>query len=205
MRESGLEVGTYIPGSSPRIPLRVEVAFSGSCCATNGCVERRIDEGLFGPDRYDRRMPRSYRLATFEEWERAASAGASGDPLWSIQAYRRAQYVVDAHTHDRRSNPRLASAPAFDQLTRALGSISANIAEGYSRSSVADRARFYSYALGSTREALTWYNTLRIELGPVVDDRQALLIQIRRLLLTTLRNMRASDPTSMLTDFRRKR
>jgi four helix bundle protein len=128
-----------------------------------------------------------------------------GEPLWSVQAYRRAQYAVDVHTHDRRSISQLVSAPAFDQLTRAIGSISANIAEGYSRSSAADRARFYSYALGSTREALAWYNTLRIELGPVVDERQALLIQIRRLLLTTLRNMRLSDPTAMLTDFRRKK
>ncbi|HEY2849768.1 MAG TPA: four helix bundle protein [Gemmatimonadaceae bacterium] len=150
-------------------------------------------------------MASSRLQSSFEEWEKAAGAGATGDPLWSIQAYRRAEYAVDTHTRDRQSNSQLATAPAFDQLTRALGSISANIAEGYSRSSAADRARFYSYALGSTREALAWYNTLRIELGPLVDERQALLIQIRRLLLTTLRNMRVSDPTGMLTDFRRKK
>jgi four helix bundle protein len=40
----------------------------------------------------------------------------------------------------------------YDQLYRALGSISANAAEGYSRGTGKDRARFYEYALGSVRE-----------------------------------------------------
>jgi four helix bundle protein len=44
-----------------------------------------------------------------------------------------------------------------DQLSRALGSISANIAEGYSRGTGKDRARFYEYALGSARESRDWY------------------------------------------------
>ena len=110
-------------------------------------------------------------------------------------------YVVDCHASDRESNPRLTQAAAIDQLTRALGSIAANIAEGYSRASSAERLRFYGYALGSTREAITWYNTLRAELGPVAESRQDSLVQIRRLLLTTLRRARTKDPTSMLRDF----
>ena len=76
---------------------------------------------------------------------------------------------------------------------------------GYSRSSLADRTRFYGYALGSTREAIHWYNSLHIELGSVAEDRQAVLIQIRRLLLTTLRNSRSQDPTTMLSDFKPKK
>jgi four helix bundle protein len=125
----------------------------------------------------------------------------TGDPLWSVQAYRISMYVVDCHASDRESNPRLTQAAAIDQLTRALGSIAANIAEGYSRASSAERLRFYGYALGSTREAITWYNTLRAELGPVTESRQDSLVQIRRLLLTTLRRARTKDPTSMLRDF----
>ena len=150
-------------------------------------------------------MAQPHHLLPFADWEKAAGAGLSGDPLWSVQAYRIAQYSVECHTFDRRTNPRLVAAPAFGQLTRALGSIGANIAEGYSRGSAADRARFYDYALGSTREAISWYNTLHIELGPGVDDRRATLIQIRRLLLTTLRNSRLKDPTEMLNDFKRKK
>ena len=43
-----------------------------------------------------------------------------------------------------------------DQLCRALGSVSANVAEGYSRGTGRDRARFYEYALGSARESRDW-------------------------------------------------
>ena len=150
-------------------------------------------------------MPQPHQLLSFGDWEKAAGAKVSGDPLWSVQAYRIALYAMVCHTFDRRSNPHLAGAAAVDQLTRALGSIGANIAEGYSRASLADRSRFYGYALGSTREAIHWYNSLQIELETVVEDRQATLIQIRRLLLTTLRNARSQDPTAMLSDFKRKK
>ena len=44
-----------------------------------------------------------------------------------------------------------------DQRHRALGSISANLAEGHSRSTGRDRARFYEYALGSARESQDGY------------------------------------------------
>lgn len=148
-------------------------------------------------------MTQPNHLAPFGDWEKTASAADSGDPLWSVQAYRIALYVIECHTFDRRSNSNFARAASIDQLTRALGSIAANIAEGYSRASAADRVRFYGYALGSTREATTWYKNVRLELGPIVEDRNALLIQIRRLLLTTLRNSRAKDPTSMLRDSHR--
>ena len=44
-----------------------------------------------------------------------------------------------------------------DQLYRALGSIGANLAEGYSRGSNKDRARFYEYALGIKADyTITW-------------------------------------------------
>jgi four helix bundle protein len=150
-------------------------------------------------------MAQTHRLLLFNDWAKAAGAGVSGDPLWSVQAYRLALYAVECLTFDRRTNSRFAAAPAVDQLTRALGSIAAHIAEGYSRGSVADRRQFYGYALGSTREAIAWYNTLHIELGAAVEDRQALLIQIRRLLLTTIRNSRPDDPTATLSDFHRKK
>ena len=39
------------------------------------------------------------------------------------------------------------------QVYAAVGSIAANIAEGYSRSSGRERARFFEYSLGSVREA----------------------------------------------------
>jgi four helix bundle protein len=70
-----------------------------------------------------------------------------------------------------------------DQLYRAVCSISANIAEGYSRSTGKDRARFLEYSLGSAREARDWYyksrHTLKEE---VVKHRINLLTQIIKML-----------------------
>ncbi len=79
-----------------------------------------------------------------------------------------------------------------DQLYRAVGSISANIEEGYSRASAKDRARFYEYSLGSARESRGWYYRGRIILGePVVQHRFELITQIIRLLLTMVPQQRS--------------
>jgi four helix bundle protein len=71
-----------------------------------------------------------------------------------------------------------------DQLYRAVCSISANIAEGYSRSTGKDRARFLEYSLGSAREARDLYfksqHTLKEE---VVQHRIGLLTQIIKMLI----------------------
>jgi four helix bundle protein len=77
------------------------------------------------------------------------------------------------------------------QLVRAVGSIAANIAEGYARRSPRDRTRFYEYALGSVEETEAWYRNARHTLtAPSLDDRHARLTSIRRLLLVMIRNER---------------
>ena len=139
-------------------------------------------------------------VAPFEDWVRVMREARRGDALWSVQAYQLASYVIACHTYDRQVNAVFASAPEFGQLSHAIGSVAANIAEGYSRPSVADRNRFYDYALGSTREAITWYDTLRFALGATTDDRQATLIKVRRLLLTTLRTSRSAGVRSAISD-----
>ena len=143
-------------------------------------------------------------MVPFGEWEKRADEARTGDPLWSVQSYRLSVYLVECHTFDRQPSATLARAATLDQLTRAVGSISANIAEGYSRSSVADRTRFYGYALGSAREAVAWYDGLKIELGSLANERQSTLVQIRRLLLTTLRSARPAGPVLRMRDPRRK-
>ena len=71
---------------------------------------------------------------------------------------------------------------------------SANIGEGYSRSSRADRLRFLDYALGSARECLTWYEALRGTLPDrELDERGRLLARIRALLLGLIRSLRSRD------------
>jgi len=105
-----------------------------------------------------------------------------------MRVYRLALFACDIGWHDvsiLAQDPRTRS--LADQLYRALGSISANIAEGYSRRSGKERARFYEYALGSAREARTWYYQGRHGLKEaVVAHRLHLLTQIVRLLLSII-------------------
>ena len=64
-----------------------------------------------------------------------------------------------------------------------MGGISANIDEGYSRSSGKERAHFYEYALGSARESRGWYYKCSVALPPlVVVARTGRLSQIVRIL-----------------------
>ena len=78
-----------------------------------------------------------------------------------------------------------------DQLNRSVGSISANLSEGYSRGTGKDRARFYEYALGSSRESRDWYYKSRHVLGEaVLEHRMRLFSEIIRLLLTRVPEQR---------------
>ena len=125
---------------------------------------------------------------TYEEWLQSVPPELTTDPLWQMRVYRLALFAGDLGWHDVSTlaeDPRMRS--LADQLYRALGSIAANIAEGYSRHSGKERARFYEYALGSAREARTWYYEGRYGLKEaVVAHRLRLLTQIVRLLLTII-------------------
>ena len=71
---------------------------------------------------------------TYAEWEQSVPEDIKQDSLWRVEAYRLALFAIDIGwsdvtelTKDRRTRS------VADQLYRALGSMSANIAEGYSR------------------------------------------------------------------------
>jgi four helix bundle protein len=91
--------------------------------------------------------------------------------------------LADVTTLDRNRITR----PIGPQLYRAIGSIGANIAEGYSRSSGADWVRLFGYALGSTRESVVWYHAAhRVLSQAIYDSRIELHSQIRRILLAVI-------------------
>ena len=72
--------------------------------------------------------------------------------------------------------------------------MSANLGEGYSRSTRLDRLRFLGYALGSTRECLTWYEAARGTLPEdVLEQRQQLVTRTRSLLLGLIRSLRGDN------------
>jgi four helix bundle protein len=124
-------------------------------------------------------------------WERVCSPHIVSDIAWQLDAYRAALYLQHCVHGD------LVVAKAMDgvrdQLTRAAGAVAADLAEGYSRSTRADRLRFYGYALGSIRECSVWYLGLRGTLDDgVLNDRLALIARCRALLLGMLRSQRTT-------------
>jgi four helix bundle protein len=111
-----------------------------------------------------------------------------GDPLQQMRAYRLACELVresweDAEklTHHRTMEKVSA------QLYAAVGSIVANLGEGYAHSSGKDRARIFEYALGSARESIAWFRSAEPVLGSdVVTQRVEKLDEIRRMLMAII-------------------
>ncbi len=128
----------------------------------------------------------------YDEWVKTVPSVITTDALWKIEAYRLGLLMSDFCWHDVTKlirDKRILD--LSDQLYRAVGSISANIAEGYSRGSNKDRARFYEYSLGSARESRDWYYKARFVLGEQVSNhRLNFLTQLVRLLLTMVPDQR---------------
>ena len=115
-----------------------------------------------------------------------------GRALERVKAYQLAVAASDAAWPDAtlmKSEQLLAD--VAPQLVRAVGSIGANIAEGYVRRSSRDRIRYYEYALGSVEESVSWYGSARrIIDADVFIERIARFESIRRLLLVMIANER---------------
>ncbi len=125
---------------------------------------------------------------TYEDWLKTVPEAITGDTLWKMKVYQLALALNDLAWHDV---TKLASdartLKVADQLYRAVGSIGANIAEGYSRRSGKERAHYYEHALGSARESRHWYYGARHVLASnVVEHRLSVLVEISRLLLTII-------------------
>ena len=131
----------------------------------------------------------------FERWA-ADPANASRERLvWRLVMYRLSAYALAAGWPDAVALARhRLTAKVAAQLYTALGSIGANITEGYSRSSGRDRVRIYEYALGSVRESAHWYRAAVPLLGEqVVAERLAILHRITCTLLAAIPAERGRD------------
>ena len=131
----------------------------------------------------------------FSDWVADVPDALTEDVLWRMKVYRHALFLGDLVWHDSQKMMHTYRMFALgDQLYRAVGSISANIAEGYSRSSVKDQARFFEYALGSAREARDWYFKSRHALGEAVTNHRIdLATQIIKQLLAIVPNTRTQQ------------
>ena len=128
----------------------------------------------------------------YSEWEQSVPDVIKEDSLWTVEAYRLSLFLADVRWHDAsRLSKDSRTRSLSDQLYRSVGSISANIEEGYSKQSSKDRARFYEYALGSARESRGWYYKSRHLLGePVSTHRMEMATQVIRLLIKMVPDQR---------------
>lgn len=136
---------------------------------------------------------------TFNSWKANVPESITADSLWKMKAYRLALFASDVCWRDVKTIAKERTMRSLaDQLYRSIGSVSANLAEGYSRGSGKDRARFYEYALGSAREGRDWYYKARFVLGEsVTEHRLSLMTSVVRLLLTMVpqqRGQRIREP-----------
>ena len=158
--------------------------FGGDERVTHGANTRAIIPG----------MANDLQDAALSEWEARQHMAITGDPLWRLRCYREALFVLDLARGDVQAAKQPTHQSAAAQLLTAVGSVAANIGESYGRATNADRARFLSYALGSVREAIAWYQAIRSAIAPAaVDDRLARLARIRRMLLGLLKRLRRAD------------
>ena len=128
----------------------------------------------------------------YDEWAKTVPQEITSDSLWKMKAYHLALFAVEIGWQDvlkLASDRRMLG--LSDQLYRSLGSVSANLAKGYSRGTSKERAHFYEYTLGSGRESRDWYYKSRHTLGEAVAfHRIQLMTQIIRLLLSMVPQQR---------------
>jgi len=128
----------------------------------------------------------------YQDWEASVPEAIREDSLWNIKVYRLALFSCNIGWQDATDLFRDGRTRSLsDQLYRALGSISANIAEGYSREADKEREHFYENALGSAREARDWYyKAEKVLPEPVIVHRIKLLAEIIRMLLVMIPDQR---------------
>ena len=91
----------------------------------------------------------------FNEWVLTLPKEIKDDSLWKMEAYRLSLFATEIGWHDvteLMKDKRMHG--LADQLYRSLGSISANIAEGYSHHTGKARAQYYQYAHGTDPKTL---------------------------------------------------
>ena len=128
----------------------------------------------------------------FTDWEKNVPDVMRKDVLWSVKAYRLSLFLADISWHDVIKLSKASGMKSLsDQLYRSVGSVCANLEEGYSKASSKDRARFYEYSLGSARESRGWFYRARHVLGEkVAAHRLELATEIIKLLLIMVPDQR---------------
>ena len=126
---------------------------------------------------------------SFESWVKTVHPKIVKDPLWDFKVYPKALFAYDLAWEDcgyLLKDPR--GKAVSSQLIRSVGSISANIEEGFGRGYGKDYAYRLRIALGETRESRGWYWKSHKLLPPeVLDHRLTLLSEIIAMLTPNIK------------------
>jgi len=137
-------------------------------------------------------MQKQGDLKNFEAWITTVHPSIVKDSLWNFKVYPKALFAYDLAWEDCRyllGDPRGKAISA--QLIRSVGSISANIEEGYGRGYGKDYAYRLRIAMGETRESRGWYWKSHNLLPPeVLDHRLNLLNEIVAMLAPNIKKQR---------------
>jgi four helix bundle protein len=126
----------------------------------------------------------------YEEWLKSVPKELKDGPVWRFYAYPKSLYLFDLAWEDCEKLMRDTRGQAVaHQLIRSVGSISANLEEGYGRGiGGKEYVRFLRIALGSARESKGWYFKARHLLPqPLIQSRLSLLEEIISLLVTAIK------------------
>jgi len=131
------------------------------------------------------------------EWAAGVPEVMRNDPIWRLPAYRYSLFLGDLLQGDvKRMRGEIRQRRLVAQMLDAVESISANIAEGYSRTSGPERARFFEYAHSSAREAREWLYKARHALSPEIATARILLVtRIMKILAAVIPRERAEPET----------
>ncbi|MFQ6677710.1 MAG: four helix bundle protein [Fidelibacterota bacterium] len=139
----------------------------------------------------------------YEDWDKSVPNAIKEDSLWKMKVYRLSLFLGDIGWNDISTLFKDGRTKSIsNQLYRAIGSISSNIAEGYSMGTGKNRARYYEYALGSSREARDWYYKGRHILeNEIIEHRFLVLTEIIKLLLTMVPDQRNYSVNEKTEDY----
>jgi len=144
----------------------------------------------------------------YTAWLRTVPPEFTEDTMWRMSGYRYSLFLMTKSQDDVAFIIRCQETRSLaDQLLDAVSGISANIEDGYSRSSSRERAHFYEYSLSCAREARGWYfRCARAFPKTLLTARLRLLTQIIRILTKVIPEEReAIRPWQLRRETRKQR
>ena len=129
---------------------------------------------------------------SFSEWQETVSAAIKDDPLWNFLVYPKSLFLYELTWTDceyllKDERGKMVAR----QLIRSVGSISANIEEGFGRGYGKNYTYHMRISLGEARESRGWYwrgHNLLPE--NVVEHRLQLLSEIIALVTTNIKKQK---------------